>query len=363
MRNEIIMLDIADPVCTKTIRSRQNDKNGLKLTVHLKEYGKTIDVTGYTVKYEATNQSGRFIRDDAKIVDAGKGIFEYVLSAEAVSTPTEWLAYFVLEKNHTERTSTPDIRMVLRRDVKEGNIHIENYISEFDQALEMVKGHQQQIDAANKKITGLTPYIQKKVDEIDNKCKGVAERIQTRVDDVSKQIDAMDIVKKAGDTITGLLECKSDNAIVLGSRSYKTVIHKGVQGEVIFAPSTTLQGDTWDWSKKVEFRTDGTIQQATDTEWTNLPTTGVENVSDRILKYKRTGKQVSVIGSVQHAKNVQVFATLPSGFRPIQNIAFPALVYGNEPAICEVTVQSGGGLFVNGVQSGQTVHIVANFML
>ena len=28
--------------------------------------------------------------------------------------------------------STPDIRITLRRDVKEGNIKIENYISEFD---------------------------------------------------------------------------------------------------------------------------------------------------------------------------------------------------------------------------------------
>ncbi|MGQ3736832.1 BppU family phage baseplate upper protein [Bacillus sp. Fil] len=363
MRNEIILIDLADPVCTQTIRSRQNDKNGLKLTVHLKEKGKIVALNGYVVKYEATNQWGRFIRDDAKIVEAGKGIFEYTLSSEAVSTPAEWLAYFVIEKNDIERTSTPDIRIVLRRDVKEGNIHIENYISEFDQALEMVKGHQQQIDDANKKIAGLTPYIQKKVDETDTKCKGVTERIQARVDDVSKQIDAMDIVKKSGGTITGLLESKSDNAIVLGSRSFKTVIHKGTQGEVIFAPSTKEQEDTWDWSKKVEIRTDGTMKQATDTEWTSLPTTGVENVPDRVLKYKRTGNQVSVIGSIRNAKNVQIFATLPSGFRPVQNIAFPALVYGNDPATCEVTIQSGGGLFVNGVQSGQTVHIVANFMV
>lgn len=122
------MIDLADPVCTKTIRSRQNDKNGLKLTVHLKEKGKIVALNGYVVKYEFTNPRGQFIRDGTKIMDADKGIFEYILSAEAVSTPTEWLAYFVIEKNDTERTSTPDIRIMLRRDVKEGNIHIENYI-------------------------------------------------------------------------------------------------------------------------------------------------------------------------------------------------------------------------------------------
>ncbi|MGX5632930.1 BppU family phage baseplate upper protein [Bacillus thuringiensis] len=363
MRNEIILIDLADPVCTKTIRSRQNDKNGLKLTVHLKENGKIVDLTGYAVKYEATNQWGRFIRDDTKIVDAGKGTFEYILSSEAVSTPTEWLAYFVIEKNHTERTSTPDIRIVLRRDVKEGNIHIANYISEFDQALEMVKGHRKEIEEANKKIAELTPYIQKKVDETDAKCKGITERIQTHVDNVSKQIDAMDIVKKTGDTITGVLESKSDHAIVLGSRSYKTVIHKGAQGEVIFAPSTKEQGDTWDWSKGVTLRTDGTIRQANDTGWMNLSTTGVENVSDRMLKYKRSGDQITVIGSVRNPANTTVFATLPTGCRPVQNIAFPALAYGAVPTVCEVTVKSDGGIFVNGVQNGQTIHIVANFIL
>ncbi|MED2769480.1 hypothetical protein P4272_17600, partial [Bacillus thuringiensis] len=286
----------------------------------------------------------------------------YTLSSQAVSTSDDWTAYFVMEKS-TERMSTPDIRITLRRDVKEGNIHIENYISEFDQALEMVKGHRKEIDEANKKITELTPYIQKKVDETDTKCKGVTERIQMRVDNVSKQIDAMDMVKKTGDTITGLLESKSDHAIVLGSRSYKTVIHKGAQGEVIFAPSTKEQGDSWDWSKRVEFRTDGTIKQATDTGWIKLPTTGIENVANRDMKYRRSGENISVIGSVRNPQNEAVFATLPVGFRPVQHIAFPALAYGYTPAACEVTVKSDGGLFVNGVQSGQTVHIVANFML
>ena len=201
------------------------------------------------------------------------------------------------------------------------------------------------------------------MEETDAKCKGVTERVQTRVDNVSKQIDAIEIVKKAGDTITGLLEFKSDHAIVLGSRSYKTVIHKGAQGEVIFAPSTKEQGDTWDWNKAVKIMPDGIIKQATDTGWINLPTTGVENVPDRILKYKRSGEQISVIGSVKYLANTTVFATLPAGFRPVQHIAFPALAYGNGPTVCEVTVKSDGGMFLNGVQNGNVIHIALTFTL
>jgi len=362
MRNEEMMIDLADPVFTKTIRSRQNDKNGLKLTVYAREKGQPIDLTGYTIKYEATNHAGVCIREDAQIVDAKNGVFSYTLSSQAVSTSGDWTAYFVMEKS-TERMSTPDIQIIVRRDVKEGNIEIENYISEFDGAMERVKGYRKEIDEANQKIAELTPYIQKKADETDTKFKGVTERIQKRVDGVSKQIDAMDMVKKTGDTITGVLESKSDHAIVLGSRSYKTVIHKGAQGEVIFAPSTKEQGDTWDWSKGVTLRTDGTIRQANDTGWMNLSTTGVENVSDRMLKYKRSGDQITVIGSVRNPANTTVFATLPTGCRPVQNIAFPALAYGAVPTVCEVTVKSDGGIFVNGVQNGQTIHIVANFIL
>ena len=56
--------------------------------------------------------------------------------------------------------STPDIRITLRRDVKEGNIKIENYISEFD-------------------------IIKKTLDELQ------------------KKLNALDVVKKSGDTMTG----------------------------------------------------------------------------------------------------------------------------------------------------------------
>ena len=94
--------------------------------------------------------------------------------------------------------------------------------------------------------------------------------------------------------------------------------------------------------RRVEFRTDGTIKQATDTGWIKLPTTGVENVANRDMKYKRSGENMSVIGSVRNPQNEAVFATLPVGFRPVQHIAFPALAYGYTPATCEVTIKPDG---------------------
>ncbi|AHA70028.1 BppU family phage baseplate upper protein [Bacillus thuringiensis] len=391
MRNEEIMIDLADPVFTKTIRSRQNDKNGLKLTVYVREKGKIVDLTGYAVKYEAINQVGLFVRDDAQIVDAKNGVFSYTLSSQAVSTSDDWTAYFVMEKS-TERMSTPDIRITLRRDVKEGNIKIENYISDFDNLKKQIDALQQAVDKMDvvKRLGGImTGYLTMRPTPGSNI--GVGFNSEDKLLDIGLvgasdgqfylkdwknnkvlldksptgvfNVFADNLLKKAGDIINGLLEFKSDNAIVLGSRSYKTVIHKGAQGELIFAPSTKEQGDSWDWSKRVEFRTDGTIRQAYDTGWINLPTNGVENVPDRILKYKRSGEQITVIGSVRNPVNTTIFATLPTGFRPVQNIAFPALAYGNGPTVCEVTVKSDGGIFVNGVQNGNTIHIAMNFLI
>ncbi|WOA57291.1 BppU family phage baseplate upper protein [Bacillus mycoides] len=393
MRNEEIIIDLADPVFTKTIRSRQNDKNGLNLTVYVREKGQNVDLTGYAVKYEAMNQIGKVVRDDAQVVDAKNGVFSYTFTPQAVSTSDDWTAYFVMEKSN-ERMSTPDIRIVLRRDVKEGNIKIENYISEFEIIKKTLDELQQKLntmdvvkksgdtmpgnlsfDRAGTANTNKMAFSTAGVEELNfyqtgdgyygiRDVKGNQGVWDYNRNNKMFNVSAnTNLVKKAGDIINGVLEFKIDNAIVLGSRSYKTVIHKGAQGELIFAPSTTSQGDSWDWSKRVEFRTDGTIRQATDTEWVNLPTTGVENVPNRILKYKRIGKQVSVIGSVRNAKDVVVFATLPEGFRPIQDVAFPALVYGDLPSICEVTIRSDGGMFVNGVKAGMTVHIAMNFLI
>lgn len=390
MRNEEIIIDLEDPVFTKTIRSRQNDKNGLKLTVYAREKGQNVDLTGYVVKYEATNHTGVFIRDDAQIVDAKNGVFSYTFTSQAVSTSDDWTAYFVMEKS-TERMSTPDIRITLRRDVKEGNIKIENYISDFDNLKKQIDALQQAVDKMDvvKRSGGImTGYLTMRPTIGSNI--GVGFNSEDKVLDIGLvgvsdgqfylkdwknnkvlfeksptgafNVFADNLLKKAGDIINGLLEFKSDNAVVLGSRSYKTVIHKGAQGELIFAPSTKEQGDSWDWSKRVEFRTDGTIRQATDTGWTKLPTTGVENVANRDMKYKRSGENISVIGSVRNPQNETVFATLPVGFRPIQHIAFPALAYGYTPAVCEITIKPDGGIFVNGVPSGSAVHIAMSFL-
>jgi hypothetical protein len=350
MRNEEIIIDLADPVFTKTIRSRQNDKNGLKMIVYVREQGKPVDLTGYAVKYEAINQIGKFVRDDAKIVDAKNGVFSYTFTSQAVSTSDDWTAYFVMEKS-AERMSTPDIRIVLRRDVKEGNIKIENYISEFDEALASVEGYLKIIDDTNKKIA-----------------------------DLVASINANQLVRKIGDSMSGPLSIEHTGndaplliANALGRMRFLTTndmnyIQSGTLDNQ--ARNLFLTGYNGSTMNEVQVKTkkltvEGTVKQSGDIDWTTLNTTGVTNVADRIPKYKRNGDIVNVIGSIRNPKNVTTFATLPVGCRPPQDVAFTSIAIGDATVSCEVTVQSSGNIFVNNLPSGTniTVHMVANFMI
>ncbi|MGG0727745.1 BppU family phage baseplate upper protein [Bacillus paramycoides] len=381
MRNEEIIIDLADPVFTKTIRSRQNDRNGLKITVYVREKEQPVDLTGYAVKYEAINQIGKFVRDDAQIVDAKNGVFSYTFTSQAVSTSDDWTAYFVMEKS-AERMSTPDIRIVLRQDVKEGNIKIENYISEFDQALETVIGHQKKIDEANKRINELTAAVT-----------GQKYQLWKVTDDDGTSIDLavntdLNTVLKTGTYVGNQLKNTPNNSIYtwfvsIESATSAALVQKatllGNGNETYIRVNNSGKWSEWSrliLDREIVSKTGGTfigevtfsggVKVTTDTGWINLSTTGVENVSDRILKYKRSGEDINVIGSIRNAKKETVFATLPVGFRPVQDIAFPTIMIsgGVNTVFCEVTVKSNGGIFVNGaIQDGSTFHLAMSFLI
>lgn len=422
MRNEEIMIDLADPVFTKTIRSRQNDKNGLKLTVYVREKGEKVDLTGYVVKYEATNHTGVFIRDDTQIVDAKNGVFSYSFTSQAVSTSDDWTAYFVMEKN-TERMSTPDIRIALRRDVKEGNIKIENYISDFEILKKTIDELQRKLntmdvvkksgDTMSGDLKLDTDIALKRLTSTDgnkdlislafakNGTFFLEDRINSNFNVFVYSPDKKEFIisantnllKKTGDIITGLtrftqhaqlMMAQPDEATGASARGLHymdkdtdVIVNRGGIGRFKGAKNGEEYlymgfGDTpWDSQSGLIVRPDGSAtlkgkKIATadnDTGWIKLATTGVENVANRDMKYKRSGENISVIGSVRNPQNEAVFATLPVGFRPVQHIAFPALAYGYTPAACEVTIKPDGGIFVNGVPSGSTVHIAMSFLI
>ncbi|MCU5755700.1 phage baseplate upper protein [Bacillus cereus] len=377
MRNEVLIIDLANTIFSKTIRSRQNDKGGLKLTVYLKENGRPINLTGYTVKYEAINNAGKFTRDDAVIVDAAKGIIEYVFSKEAVSTPGEWDAYFVCEKNETERFSTQDIKITLGRDVKQGNFKISNYISDFDKALEIIKSYRKDIDDA----TALVNQLKQLVEANNVQVPKITNQDGTpniSITDVSKNILNEILSKGAGMStvycVSGAQGQTPNNKTFRGisylsDNSNGFILVKDSQNKLF---TNYLDNGTWSgWQENVHkgdfvgwiFDAQG-FKRNTDSGWNNLSTTGVTIVPDRPMKYKRNGDQVNLIGSIKNPQNVSVFATLPSGFRPVQSIASSVvMVSGSATPSCELTIQSDGGIFVNGTVANSTIHIAVSFLI
>ncbi|WP_242242724.1 BppU family phage baseplate upper protein [Bacillus cereus group sp. BfR-BA-01309] len=363
MRNETVIIDLSSPSLAKTIYSRQNDKNGLKLTVYLREYGKPVDLTGYAVKYEAAGQSSNFVRVDAKVTDATKGIFEYIFSKEAVSTSSLWLAYFAFEKGE-ERFTTQDLKIVLGSDVKEGSIQIENYIAEFDKLKKQIDALQIAVDKADVvKRSGGTMTGNLSLDRTDNTVTrdlrwttGGSSDVYVGLDNAglwrayatglgmifsynkdTKEFNvpgSTNLLKKSGDTMTGDLKTAGSamfdslgSGIVQGggASSLRWRMYQSSNGECSFVPSTTVGGSDWDWNKAFRIKPDGTINQTTDTNWTNLTLiNGVTNQSGKTSQIKRTGNTVCLNMNVIGVKNNHIIASLPANFRPVRDLTFSA---------------------------------------
>ncbi|MCU5706155.1 phage baseplate upper protein [Bacillus wiedmannii] len=247
MRTETLVLDLSNQSMPRTITARENDRNGFKVIGNLRERGKSVDLTGFAVFYEAISPLGMFVRDIAVITNFRDGVFEYIVSKEAVSSSGVWIGYFAFEKG-TERFTTQDIRISLGVDVKSGSIQLENYIAEFDTIKKQVDALQIAVDNANvvKRSGGtMTGNIDSDI-SVGSKSKGYRWRdsagalfgIETsttgelilydyksaarvwQYDPVAKRFTFLqdtNLVKKTGDTMTGPLKM---DRVIENSSSY-----------------------------------------------------------------------------------------------------------------------------------------------
>ncbi|MGU3439926.1 BppU family phage baseplate upper protein [Bacillus cereus] len=399
------------------VTGRMGDLESNTVEVLITNHGEPYSLTNLTVFYECVKPDDTAIRDTkgVKIIDAEKGHFTYTFPAEVFSTPGQVKrSFFSIEKDKTFRATTQDFLVISLQDALTGHIESETYISEFDKALEMVKGHRKEIDEANKRINELTAavtgqkyqlwkvtgddghaipldaktdinnviktglyrgnnlvnapgganwwYIQVyshsdsayscmqvaySLDNAGAKSLYVRKKINKTWSDWERHVTSSDL---------GKWQMRTQDLLVYGLRAMVGTedgqIHINYGGD--FKKGVKIGGN---------LEVAGALKLAGDINWVNIPTLGVETVPDRPMRYKKSGAHISVIGSVRNLQNETVFATLPVGLRPVQHIAFPALAYGYTPAVCEVTIKPDGGVFVNGVPSGSTVHIVANFMV
>ncbi|MGH1326222.1 BppU family phage baseplate upper protein [Bacillus pretiosus] len=394
MRNETVIIDLSSPSLAKTIYSRQNDKNGLKLTVYLREYGKPVDLTGYAVKYEAAGQSGNFVRVDAKVIDATKGIFEYIFSKEAVSTSSLWLAYFAFEKGE-ERFTTQDLKIVLGSDVKEGSIQIENYIAEFDKLKKQIDALQIAVDKVDvvkrsgDTMTGLlvttdnirfkasgersiawrdandAEYIKLFANNGGNRLGLYSTKNAKSVWEYNGDSDTFNVntntnlLKKTGDTATGhmLFRHNINQETSDGLKGVNMVVNTSVNK---WSVAPKIDGNpVWANEMAMDLNT-GTITVADlktkkDTDWTNLTLiNGVTNQSGKTSQIKRTGNTVCLNMNVIGVKNNHIIASIPANFRPVGDLTFSATYVLNnlDTNTGFVTIRADGSVHCEWVAEG-----------
>ncbi|MEM5647355.1 BppU family phage baseplate upper protein [Bacillus cereus] len=374
---------------TRTISSRENDRNGFKIIVPLKERGKPVDLTGYVVKYEAISPYGNFVRDDAVVTNARDGIFEYIVSKEAVSSAGVWIGYFAFEKG-TERFTTQDIRISLGNDVKQGNIPIENYIAEFDNLKKQIDALQIAVDKANVvKRSGDTMVGNLIMDAtVGGESRVLFQTGPTGTDQVgirhvvSNNTTAFrdyrsglsvwewngtifnvnantNLLKKTGDTMTGDLTIKKDGA----SLNFSTV--GGSRNARIFynaneASDSGLNIQTPNGKLLLRDGSNITREVATkekDTDWTNLTLlNGVTNQTGKTSKVKRTGNTVCLTVNVIGVKNNQIIATLPTAFRPSSDMGFSGSYIKSDLNSSEgiITIRADGSVHCEWISEGST---------
>ncbi|WP_162876047.1 BppU family phage baseplate upper protein [Bacillus anthracis] len=368
MRTETMLIDLANMSMTRTISSRENDRNGFKVIVNLKERGKPVDLTGYVVKYEAISPYGNFVRDDAVVTNARDGIFEYIVSKEAVSSSGVWIGYFAFEKG-TERFTTQDIRISLGSDVKQGNIPIENYIAEFDKLKKQIDALQIAVDKADVvKKTGDTMTgklwfsgASKGIAWQENS-KEVADLIYngrniflrgkpvdgTVYNAVTYDIDKnyfnvqseTNLVKKSGDTMTGQLTINrpgtKDATLILqnGGGLMRVMPYEGdfnyIQSGTLDSKAKSIYVTGYNISEMDKFQVkakelivEGTFKQSNDVAWTNLTLiNGATTDAGNTPRYMRQGDVVYIVGSVTNVTDSMTIANLPTGLRPTSNCAF-----------------------------------------
>ncbi|MCU5514437.1 phage baseplate upper protein [Bacillus wiedmannii] len=384
MRTETLVLDLSNQSMPRTITARENDRNGFKVIGNLRERGKSVDLTGFAVFYEAISPLGMFVRDIAVITNFRDGVFEYTVSKEAVSSAGTWIGYFAFEKG-TERFTTQDIRISLGVDVKSGSIQLENYIAEFDKIKKQVDALQIAVDKADVvkrsgdtmtgQLTSTTnsPFKFKPVGKINwlmtvNSGNGYPMFVPSKNPDseewdYSKSIALPNLLNKTGDTMTGVFYLRNnwEHTISDGSKGVTVVVNDPVNK---WAIGPKVSGIT-NWANELSMDlTTGTVTVADlktkkDTNWTPLTLlNGVKQQSSQPASaIKRSGNVVNIVCAITDFKDKQVIANVPAIFRPDREMLFTCDYFqGLVLKTGYVIVKPNGDIYLEGIEAAVSLY-------
>ncbi|MGU3355376.1 BppU family phage baseplate upper protein [Bacillus sp. M5A3_1b] len=414
MRTETLVLDLSNQSIPRTITARENDRNGFKVIGNLRERGKSVDLTGFAVFYEAISPLGMFVRDIAVITNFRDGVFEYIVSKEAVSSSGVWIGYFAFEKG-TERFTTQDIRISLGVDVKSGSIQLENYIAEFDTIKKQVDTLQIAVDNANvvkrsggtmtgnlvigKAGTGVVWKDDANMDygiitNSDGKQFYMRDWKRGKTlfsqDDNGFNVFADNLVKKSevftdiaqpnGDAIIQAKDASNDilQMALDAGRGFRTIYAAGsaknVPSNAGLRGFVNLHGARYGYIIATDFRNkiwtnyiNGGEWQGwvnvngndKDTDWTPLTLlNGVKQQSSQPASaIKRSGNVVNIVCAITDFKDKQVIANVPAIFRPDREMLFTCDYFQGlvlKPGY--IIVKPNGDIYLEGIEAAVSLY-------
>ncbi|WP_430535968.1 BppU family phage baseplate upper protein [Listeria rocourtiae] len=158
LKNYPFSLDLISDSITPLVLARVTEKESVTLTVEVFADGDTIeDFDDYTPVFECALPGGKFVRDDGStygnmaVID---GKIVYVIAKEVFSSHGVLnLCYFALEKGGTpgfqildaadltadERVTTQNFTINVARDATQGNIVVEDFVSDIDKLTRFIE--------------------------------------------------------------------------------------------------------------------------------------------------------------------------------------------------------------------------------
>lgn len=194
--------------------------------------------------------------------------------------------------------------------------------------------------------------------------------------DWANQINIKNLAKKTGDTFTGEVSTTSrfttSGSTLIATRTSDKVNWilnlVNSSGDIVLAPSATVGGQDWNWSKQVTFTKDGVVKSAKDGRVDLVLTADVENFNGNVGPIAdRYGNTVTFRAGLRRKVGATgtLVTTLPADMRPTMTVFSTTVSNDGVPA--RVVVNSNGDVHLEnaGVAtiSGKDVYIAITYVV
>lgn len=356
------------------VTGRQGDKATVTVNVFVVDGGVPYNLTGNTIYYEGLKPNNAYVRDTSgvKIINATQGNFEYTFRPETFGVAgIGKRSYFSIEQGGTVRASTQDFGLITLADAMTGNAMSGTYISELEELINLAQWLVDDINSRWTSINTQLTQLQNKLNTMDvvkrsgdtmtgnlllTGASNISQRFKAgtgaqvgweaftdgkfrlfdwtnsriilNYDPATDMIDisrGTNVVKKAGDTITGDLHVQNAKAIRFkNSANDNTPLYMGASSNGNFnmwsdVTSKTVMTydpsvDTFEYKSPVKFSKDGRVTLTLTADATNPVTTNPPRAT-------RRGNTVTVQGSIRRntGSTSNIVTTLPADMKPTQD--------------------------------------------